>query len=190
MISIRENYQNNVIPYFTKELGYKNRHAIPRLLKATINTGIGSSLKQESNAKELMGIFDQDMAAMSGQKPVHTKAKTSVAGFGTRKGQVLGLKVTLRGKRMFDFLERFVNLVLPRIRDFAGIPLQSIDEHGNLTVGIKEHTVFPEIGTGKQAQKVKKIFGLQVTLTSNAKSKQEGITLYQTLGFPLEHKEE
>lgn len=189
MISIKENYEKKVIPYFIKELGYKNIFAVPRLIKVTINTGMGSLLKQESNAKELVEIIRQDVAMIAGQKPVETKAKQSVAGFGTRKGQILGMKVTLRGKRMRDFLERLINLALPRSRDFAGIPLKSIDQTGNLTIGIKEHTIFPEIGTGKQAQKVKKIFGIEITISATANNKQEGEALYGMLGFPLERKE-
>lgn len=188
MISIQENYEKKVIPHFIKELGYKNKFAVPRLLKVTVNTGIGSLLKQEANNKELLQTVRQDLATITSQRPLDTKAKQSVAGFGTRQGQVLGVKVTLRAKRMRDFLERLINLALPRSRDFAGIPLKAVDSNGNLTIGIKEHTIFPEIGTGKQAQKVKKIFGLEITVSTSANSKEEGEALFTTLGFPIEHK--
>lgn len=189
MISLKENYEKKVVPHFTKELGYKNRLAIPRLLKVTVNIGLGSLLKQESNSKELLETIQGDLTAIVGQKPLQTKAKKAVAGFGTRKGQLLGLKITLRGKRMIDFLERLINFALPRTRDFAGIPLRSVDDKGNLTIGIKEHIVFPEVGTGKHAQKVKKIFGFEITLTSTATTKAEGLALYQMLGFPMERPE-
>lgn len=190
MISIKENYEKKVIPHFIKDLGYKNIFAIPRLIKVTVNTGIGSMLKNESNTKELLETVKQDITMITGQKPLETKAKQSVAGFGTRKGQVLGVKVTLRGKRMRDFLERLINLALPRSRDFAGIPLKAVDGSGNLTIGVKEHTIFPEIGTGKQAQKVKKIFGLEITVSTSANNKQEGEALYRMLGFPMERNED
>lgn len=189
-IRVKENYEKKVFPYFFKELGYKNTMAIPRISKVTINIGLGSQMKSESNQKEILETVKQDIVSITGQKPVETKSKDSIAGFGTRKGQILGLKVVLRGKRMADFIDRFVNFVLPRTRDFSGISLTSFDEAGNLNIGIKEHTAFPEIGTGKQAQKVKKIFGLQVTFSTTARDKNHGIALFKALGFPLKKVEE
>ncbi|MBI3335127.1 MAG: 50S ribosomal protein L5 [Candidatus Portnoybacteria bacterium] len=209
MIHLKKNYEEKTIPHFLNERGYKNRLAIPRIRKVTLNTGIGSLMKSDSNPKELTGeaplkrgearkvgpeklvpleTLKQEVALVTGQKPVETKSKKSVAGFGTRKGQTLGVKVTLRGKKMIDFLEHLLNFALPRTRDFAGIPLTSFDEKGNLTIGIKEHTVFPEVGTGEYGQKVKKIFGFEVTITTDARSREEGIALLTTLGFPLERK--
>lgn len=188
MISLKKNYEEKVIPHFLNEGGYKNRLAIPRIRKVTLNTGIGSLAKSDSNSKELIETLKQEVALITGQKPVETESKKSVAGFGTRKGQILGVKVTLRGKKMIDFLEHLLNFALPRTRDFAGIPLTSFDEKGNLTIGIKEHTVFPEVGTGEHGQKVKKIFGFELTITNDARSKGEGIALLTTLGFPLERK--
>lgn len=185
MIRVKENYEKKVLPYFSKELGYKNVIAMPRILKVTVNIGLGSQLKSESNQKEILETVKQDLASITGQKAVETKSKDSIAGFGTRKGQTLGLKVILRGKRMADFIDRFVNFALPRTRDFAGISLTSFDEAGNLNVGIKEHTAFPEIGTGKQAQKVKKVYGLQITFSTTTRNKDHGIALFTALGFPL-----
>lgn len=189
MIRVKENYEKKVLPYFFKELGYKNAIAVPRILKVTVNVGLGSQLKSESNQKEILETVKQDIASITGQKAVETKSKDSIAGFGTRKGQTLGLKVVLRGKRMADFIDRFVNFVLPRTRDFAGISLTSFDEAGNLNVGIKEHTAFPEIGTGKQAQKVKKVYGLQFTFSTTTRNKDHSIALFKVLGFPLKKVE-
>lgn len=185
MIRLKENCEKKVRPYFIKELGYRNTIAVPRIFKVTVNVGLGSQLKSESNQKEILETVKQDLASITGQKPIETKSKNSIAGFGIRKGQTLGLKAVLRGKRMVDFIDRFVNFVLPRTRDFFGIPLSSFDEAGNVTIGIKEHTAFPEIGTGKQAQKVKKIFGLQVTFSTTAGNRDHSIALFKMLGFPL-----
>ena len=189
MIRVKENYEKKVIPHFLKELGYKNILAIPRISKVTVNIGIGSQLKSESNQKEAMETMKQDLATITGQKSIETKSKDSIAGFGIRKGQTLGLKVVLRGKRMADFTDRFVNFALPRSRDFSGISLASFDEAGNLNVGIKEHTTFPELGTGKQAQKVKKTYGLQVTFSTTIRNKKHNIILFEKLGFPLRKTE-
>ena len=185
MIHLKERYERRVIPHFLKELGYKNRLAVPRMLKVVVNVGVGSLLKNDSNSKELGEAVEQDLAFITAQKPVQTKSKKSIAAFGTRRGQMLGFKVTLRGKRMMDFLERLVNLALPRTRDFFGIPVTSFDQKGNLTIGIKEHTVFPEVGRGERGQKVKKIFGFEITVVTNAQSKEEGISLFKMMGFPL-----
>ncbi len=185
MIDIKENYEKKVIPYFTGEKGYKNKLAVPRISHVTVNVGLGSLLKQEGNAKESVALIKQDLAIITGQKPLETTAKQSVAGFGTRKGQTIGLKVTLRGRQMVDFLNRLINLALPRTRDFSGIPSKSVDSKGNLTIGIKEQTSFPEIGTGKRAQEVKKLFGFEVSVSTTAHTKEEGIELLKTVGFPL-----
>lgn len=185
MIDIKEQYEKRVIPYFMKEKGYKNKFAVPRISHVTVNVGLGSLLKQEGNAKELLALVKEDLAMITGQKPVETATKKSIAGFGTRKGQTIGLKVTLRGRQMVNFLNRLINLALPRTRDFSGIPSTSVDSKGNLTIGIKDQTAFPEIGTGKRAQEVKKLFGFEVSISTTAHSKEEGIELLKTIGFPL-----
>lgn len=185
MIDTKKNFESNVIPYFTRTLGYKNPMAVPRIRKVTLNVGLGSLLKREGGGKDLMESVKQDITMISGQKPVETRAKKSIAAFGTRKGQVLGLKVTMRGKRMTEFLNRFINFVLPRTRDFSGISLTSFDGAGNLTVGIKEHISFPEIGTGKQAQKARRAMGLEIIISTTTQNKEEGIALFKGLGFPL-----
>lgn len=185
MIDVKERYEKKVIPYFIKEKGYKNIFAVPRIRHVTINVGLGSLLKQEGNVKEAIATIKEDVAMITGQKPVETLAKRSIAGFGTRKGQTIGLKVTLRGKQMADFLNRLINLALPRTRDFSGISAKSLDSKGNLTIGIKEQTAFPEIGTGKRAEEVKKLFGFEVSVSTTANSKEEGVELLKTIGFPL-----
>lgn len=186
MISIQENYSKKVIPYFVKELGYKNKLAVPKIEKVSVNIGIGSLIKADTNASSTIQAIKEDLAMITGQKPVETKSKKSIAGFGTREGQAVGLRVTLRGARLIDFLNRLVNFALPRTRDFSGIPLASFDGKGNVTLGVKEQRVFPEVGRQEARQKGGKIFGFEITITSTAHSREEGIELLTQLGFPLE----
>lgn len=156
--------------------GGKNVMAEPRLVKIVLNTGVG----RKSEEKELE-IIRKYFELLSGQKCVAGKAKKSIASFKTRKGMTVGLVCTLRGSRMRDFLYKLVNVTLPRIRDFRGIDLKSVDSSGNLTIGLKEHTVFPEI----ISEEVKTPFGLEVTLVTNAKSRDEAIALFKALGVPF-----
>ncbi len=152
-----------------------------RLEKIVVSTGVGK-LREKSNFDEaVLPEVSEELALITGQKPALRKAKQSIAGFKTRAGDVVGLTVTLRGKRMKDFLERLIHITLPRVRDFRGIELKQFDPHGNLTVGIKEHTVFPEINQ----EKCKINFGLQVTLVSDTKTKESGIEYLRSLGLPL-----
>lgn len=148
-----------------------------RIEKVVINIGLGRALKDE----KFMEIALRDLALITGQKPKTTLAKKSIANFKTRKGQVVGAVVTLRGKRMRDFLSRLINIALPRTRDFRGINLKSLDENGNLTIGIKEHIVFPEIS----GEEIRNIFGFEITVVVRAKNRDEAIKLYKTLGFPI-----
>lgn len=142
-----------------------------------INIGLGRALKDE----KFMEIALRDLALITGQKPKTTLAKKSIANFKTRKGQIVGAIVTLRGKRMRDFLSRLINIALPRTRDFRGISLKSLDKNGNLTIGIKEHIVFPEIS----GEEIRNIFGFEITVVVKAKNRDEAIKLYKTLGFPI-----
>ncbi len=174
---MKEKYNKSVIPAMKEKFGYSNNLAVPRILKVVVNTGIGKINKESDKVEEIVS----SIAEITGQKPVKTKARKAISGFKTRQGLEIGIRVTLRGKRMWQFLERLVNVALPRTRDFQGFEKKSIDGSGNLNIGIKEHAIFPEI----LAEKVKNIFGLQVTIVTNAKSQEEGKALFKALGFPI-----
>lgn len=164
-----------------KQGGYKNAHDVPRVVAAIVHTGVG---KQRDNASMIAAI-ERDLAAITGQKPHQRPAKKAVSGFTVREGNLVGLRVTLRGKRMEDFIQRFVRATLPRVRDFRGIPFTALDAHGNLNVGLREHLPFPEI----RPEQTDVIFGLQVTFVTTAASREEGRTLFKALGFPLAAEE-
>lgn len=174
---ILEKYKNEAIPAMKDKFGYKNDLAVPKIVKVVVNTGIGRALKDE----KMQETFAKDLAIITAQKPSPTRAKGAISGFKIREGMKVGLKVTLRGKRMYEFLDRLVGTAIPRIRDFRGIPKKSIDKEGNLTIGIKEHIIFPEIAH----ENVKLIFGLEITVVTNAKKQEEAIELYKLLGFPI-----
>lgn len=178
MLRIKELYKKEIIEKMIKEFGYKNCMQVPRIEKVVINVGIGEC---KDNPK-LKDIYLNDLTLISGQKPVFTKARKAISGFKIRKNDQVGLKVTLRGKRMFDFIERLTRIVLPRIRDFRGLKITGFDGNGNYNLGIKEHIVFPEI----KYDKTEKIFGLQVTIKTNTKSNKEAFALLKYLGFPFE----
>lgn len=160
-----------------EKFGYKSNLAAPEIEKVVINVGVGSVLRDEQTQKAVAG----DLALITGQKAVPTLAKKAISAFKTREGMVVGYKVTLRGKRMYDFLERLVNVVIPRTRDFRGLEQKSIDKSGNLSIGIREHIIFPEISP----EEVKRIFGLEITVVTNAKSREEALELFKLLGFPI-----
>jgi len=164
-----------------KEFGYKNDLEVPRIEKIVINTGIGRISQQANFEDKILPELIKEFSLITGQKPALQKAKKSIAGFKIRSGQIVGLKVTLRRKRMNDFLDRLVKTVFPRVRDFRGINLKSIDAKGNLSIGLKDHMVFPEIN-----QETSKIdFGLEISIVSNAKNREEAIRLYRLIGIPL-----
>src|SRR3989344_6589023 len=154
-----------------------NTMALPKPEKVVINIGLGRALKDE----KFLEIALRDIALITGQKPKTTLAKKSIANFKTRQGQVIGAMVTLRGGRMYDFISRLINIALPRTRDFRGLSAKSIDKNGNLTIGIKEHIVFPEIS----GEEIKNIFGFEVTIAVKAKSREEAVILYKAMGFPI-----
>jgi len=177
MLRLKEKYQKEVVPKLKEEFGYKNNLAVPSLKKVVINVGLGRAI---TNPK----IFDQaieDLKLITGQKPIKTKAKQSIASFKIRKGLPIGLMVTLRGERMYDFLERLINIVLPRIRDFRGIKPNAFDGSGNYSLGIAEHIVFPEI----DYEKVNEIYGLQINIITTAKTDKEAKRMLELLGFPF-----
>jgi len=174
---LKEKYQKEIIPLMKQKFGYKNDLAVPKIKKTVVNVGIGSFSKDEKTQEEIA----KDLSLITGQKPLVTLAKKSISVFKTREGMPVGLKITLRGKRMYDFIERLINVVLPRTRDFRGLSVKSIDEGGNLTIGIKEHIIFPEISQ----EDLKRIFGLEITITTNAQNKEKALELFKLMGFPI-----
>tara|TARA_Y100000996_G_scaffold306085_1_gene243000 strand:+ start:427 stop:1002 length:576 start_codon:yes stop_codon:yes gene_type:complete len=170
-------YLNDVKMKLVEEFGYKNQMEIPKIEKIAVNVGMGESLTNKNAIESMLG----DLTLITGQKPVVTKAKLSIANFNLREGMRVGIKVTLRSKRMWDFWDRLVNLSLPRIRDFRGISANSFDGNGNYNLGIREHIIFPEIDYGK----VDKIRSFQITVATSAKTDQEGYKLLQLLGMPF-----
>ncbi|MBI2113422.1 MAG: 50S ribosomal protein L5 [Candidatus Wildermuthbacteria bacterium] len=179
----QEQYTKRIIPEMTKKFGYKNAFAVPRVVKVVINTGFGKTIsgKTGEDVRKITEDIMRDLALLAGQKPAFAQSKKSIAGFKLRKGIPIGAKVTLRGKRMYDFMERFVRAVLPRSRDFQGLSQASFDTSGNLSVGIKEHVFFPEV----PLEKVRHQFGLQITFSTNAKNREQGKELFKLFGFPL-----
>ena len=166
-----------------KALIKKNKETlkIPRIEKIVVNVGIGRLIQQPNFEDKILPELIKEIALITGQKPAITKAKKSISGFKVRQGQAVGLKVTLRHQRMCNFLERLIKIVFPRLRDFRGINLKSIDPKGNLTVGLREQMVFPEINP--EISKVD--FGLEISIVSNTENKEEAVTLYRSLGIPL-----
>jgi len=189
MQSLKEKYNKEVIPAMMKEMGYKNRMAVPSIKKVVINSSFGKAVvgKSASEREKIYNLISQDLTLIAGQKTNLVKSKKSIAGFKLREGLEIGSVVTLRKSRMWDFLERLIYLSLPRSRDFRGIDPKSIDKNGNLSIGFKEHIFFPEIFTEKE----KTIFGFEVTVVvENAKNKEAGLELYKLLGFPMKETKE
>jgi len=183
MIYLKEKYSKEVVPVMQKKFGYSNVMAVPKIEKVVLNTGFGKLIsgKTSNEQKKIPEAIANDLTMIAGQKTVLTKAKKSIAGFKIREGMVIGTAVTLRKKKMFDFLDRLIHIVLPRTRDFQGIDSKVVDKSGNMTIAIKEHIVFPEI----LPEKVKSIFGLEITVVTTAKNKEEGLELLRLLGFPI-----
>jgi large subunit ribosomal protein L5 len=177
MSKLKERYKKEIVPLLMERLGYKNVMQAPRLEKVVLNIGLGEAI---TNAKALEA-GEADLAAISGQHPVITRSKRSIAAFRLRAGMAIGVMVTLRGQRMWDFFEKLVKIVFPRTKDFRGISQKSLDDCGSITVGIADHTVFPEI----DANKVDKIKSLGVVVGTNAKDKDTGYKLLKALGFPF-----
>lgn len=180
MESMRGIYTKKVRDMLKTQLRLANIFEVPKIQKVVLNVGVGRIIKDE---KALEHIVD-DISRLSGQKVVPTQAKKSIASFKTRVGMTIGYKVTLRGKRMYDFLDRLVHIALPRTKDFRGIDQKSVDERGNLTIGIKEHIVFPEVST----EHARNIFGFEITVVTSAKNKDSAIALYRALGFPFKRE--
>ena len=174
---VRETYKQEVVPYLMKHFNYKNVNQVPKLVKITINGGLGDV---KDNAKSIQNV-EKELALISGQKPVLTKAKKSVANFKVREGMTVGIKVTLRGDKMYQFFDKFVSIALPRVRDFKGVPDKSFDGRGNYAMGIKEQLIFPEI----QYDQVEKIRGFDICFVTTAKTDEEAYQLLKAMGMPF-----
>ena len=177
MPRLKEIYKNKVVPELMKEFGYKNIMQVPKLEKIVINMGLGEAVRDIKVIDSAM----RDLTAIAGQKPVVTRAKKSIASFKLRAGMPIGCKVTLRGARMYEFLDRFINFAMPRIRDFKGVSDKGFDGKGNYTLGIKEQIIFPEV----DYDKVDKIRGMNITINTTADTDEEGKALLRLLGMPF-----
>ncbi len=177
MSGLRERYQREVVPALRERYGYRNVMQVPHLEKVILNIGVGEAIQ---DAKALEGA-EADLVAISGQHPVTTRAKRSIAAFRLRQGMPVGLKVTLRGRRMYDFFEKLVNIALPRMREFRGVSPDSFDGRGNFSLGIREQTVFAEIDYSK----IDKLRGLEVAIITTAGTDDEGRHLLELLGMPF-----
>jgi large subunit ribosomal protein L5 len=175
---LKERFHQQVIPRLQQELGYANSMQVPRVEKVVVNVGVGDALK---DGRMLEAAVD-DLTIITGQKPVTTKARKSIAGFKLREGQAIGAKVTLRGDRMWEFIDRLVAIAIPRIRDFRGLNPNAFDGHGDYTLGLTEQLIFPEIDYDKVLQ----VRGMDITVVTTARNDEEGRALLVALGFPFE----
>jgi large subunit ribosomal protein L5 len=176
-VRLQEFYKKEVVPALSKKFNYKNVFQVPRLEKISVNVGIGDATQDP----KILDTIAKDVENIVGQKPVITKAKKSVSNFKLREGMKIGCKVTLRKARMYEFLDRLINVSIPRIRDFRGVPDKSFDGRGNYTLGVKEHAIFPEINIDN----VSKLFGMDVTFVTTAKTDAEALELLRAFGMPF-----
>ena len=178
---LRERYRSEVVPQLQQQLGVPNVMQVPRLDKVVVNMGVGDAIKDG----RLLDAAIEDLQVITGQRPIVTKARKSIAGFKLREGMAIGVKVTLRGARMWEFVDRLVSLALPRIRDFRGLSPTAFDGHGNYTLGVTEQLIFPEI----DYDKVLKVTGMDITIVTTARNDDEGRALLAALGFPFAQAE-
>lgn len=180
MVRLQEKYQKEVMPKLKEEFGIKNNMAVPKITKIAINVGTGDA----KDNQDIIEKVAENLAALAGQKPVATKSKIAVSGFKLAKGVKIGVMVTLRGKRMYEFLDKLITIVLPKVRDFRGIPGESFDSQGNYSLGMREQTLFPEVSF-KNTNIGGKMRGLEISIISTAKNKQQGKKLLELLGMPF-----
>lgn len=176
-MTLIEHYKKDVIPAMVAKFGYKNPAAVPKLKKVTINVGLSHGIKEP----KFIDIAQETVRAITGQQPQKTLAKKSISNFKIRKGMTVGMAVTLRGARMYDFMEKLIRVTFPRVRDFRGVSPSSFDGRGNYTVGFRENIAFPEI----RPDEVERLHGLEVTIVTGASSREEGFELLRALGFPF-----
>ncbi|MFH1394532.1 MAG: 50S ribosomal protein L5 [Candidatus Omnitrophota bacterium] len=180
MARLKDAYEKTIISELMEKFGYKNKMDVPRLVKIVVNVGAGEMAHQ----KDLIDPMQKEIAVITGQKPALTRSRKSISNFKIRDGAPVGYKVTLRKKRMYEFLDRLINFVIPRIRDFRGVSNTAFDQHGNYTLGIKEQTIFPEL----ELDKVPMTHGMDVCFVTTAKTKEEGKTLLECFGMPFMKK--
>ena len=178
---LKDQYDKTIVENIRKKFSMKNKLMVPKLVKIVLNMGLG----KDSTDKKIIQNCIEDLSMISGQKPILTKYKKSISNFKTRKGAVAGVKVTLRNKKMYEFIDRLVNIALPRIKDFRGLNISGFDKFGNYTFGIKEHIIFPEISFDK----VDRIRGMDITLVINSKEKKYTLALLEKLNFPFIKKQ-
>ena len=175
-----DEYKNRVVPALREKHGYKNIHEIPKITKVVVNSSIGAG----ADSKEALEVAKSEIAMITGQRPIATLSKKSIANFKLRKGQAIGAKVTLRGRMMYEFLERLIKMSLPRIRDFRGVSTKSFDGNGNYTLGVSDQSIFPEI----ELDKIKRNIGFDITIVTTARSNDEAKSLLSELGMPFADK--
>ncbi|MCD6451206.1 MAG: 50S ribosomal protein L5 [Acidobacteria bacterium] len=180
MPRLKELYEKEIVPKLMKEFGYKNKLAVPRLEKIVVNMGVGEATQ---DIRILDGVMN-DLALITGQRPAIRRAKKSIAAFKLRAGQPVGCTVTIRGTRMWEFFDRLVNIALPRVRDFRGLPTRSFDGRGNYTLGLRDQSIFPEVDYSK----IVKIKGMNVTICTTANTDEEARRLLELLGFPFRRR--
>lgn len=173
-------YQEEITPKLMAKFGYKNKMAVPKIEKVSLNVGINSR-NTDGGYNEAV---ENTLIRITGQKPIKTKAKKAISAFKVRENMVVGMKVTLRGQRMYDFLDKLINISIPRIRDFRGLNITAVDGQGNLNLGFKEHNVFPEI----RSDEIERIHGLEISIATTAKNRAEGLALFELLGFVFQKK--
>jgi large subunit ribosomal protein L5 len=180
MSRLRELYKTEAVPALMKQFGYKNVMAVPKFVKINVNMGLGEAI---ANAK-ILDVAAEELSTITGQHPVITKAKKSIAAFKLRQGMPIGVTVTLRGERMYEFLDRLISIALPRVRDFRGVSSRAFDGRGNYTLGLRDQLIFPEVDYGK----VDKARGMNITIVTTAKSDNEAFELLRVVGMPFAKK--
>lgn len=181
-VRLKQLYLTKVVPALMQEFGHANKLSVPKLLKVTVNVGLGKALTEP----KLQEVATQTLSRITGQKPAARRARKSISNFKIRQGMIIGLQVTLRGRRMYEFMDKLINISLARVRDFRGVPAKIFDGQGNLTIGFKEHLVFPEI----KNDEVESIHGLEVSITTSATTDAEGKRLLALLGLPFAKQED
>ncbi len=174
---LQEKYKKEILPALKEKFGYKNNLQVPKLDKVVVNVGVGKHSKEKAYIDNVVS----SLSRITGQKPILTKAKKAISAFKTRKGMIVGVAVILRGKRMYDFTDKLINISFPRVRDFRGISEKQVDKTGNLTIGFREHLSFPEI----KAEEVDNVHGMEVSIATTAKTREEGLELFKLMGFPF-----
>ena len=175
---LQKQYREKVVPALQEKFGYKNVNQVPKLEKVTLNVGYGRHAKEASYIENV----ENTLKAITGQRPIHNKAKKSISNFKIRDGMDVGMSVTLRGSKMYDFVDKMISVTFPRVRDFRGLSRKAFDRQGNYSIGFKEHIAFPEI----KSDAIDQIHGLEIIITNTANSKEEGEALLEKLGFPFE----